>query len=72
VAVVGVALLGVGVAHTDRELHVGWAVRSVVPQLSYTLRLMQSESPTLPNANVWSVTLSTFHATMFTLNADAW
>jgi hypothetical protein len=71
VAVVGMALLGVGVAHTDSELHVGWAVRSVVPQLSYTARLMQSESPTPPNAIEWTVTLSTFHATMLTLNADA-
>jgi hypothetical protein len=70
VAVVGVALLGVGVAHN--ELHVGYAVRSVVAQLSYTARLVQSESPTLSNAIEWTVTLSTFHAPMFALNANAW
>ena len=43
--------VGVGVVHTDdSELHVGYAVRSVDPQLSYTPRLMQSAMPTLSNA----------------------
>jgi hypothetical protein len=49
----GVAVLGVGVAHTaDSELHVGYAVRSVDPHASYTPRLMQSARPTLVNAEV--------------------
>jgi hypothetical protein len=52
VAVDGV-VLGAGVAHTaDSELHVGYAVCSVDPQLSYTPRLMQSARPVLSNALV--------------------
>jgi hypothetical protein len=61
------------IAHTEEsELHVGYAVRSVDPQLSYTPRLMQSARPTPSNAEVKVVTRSTFHAPMFTLNADAY
>jgi hypothetical protein len=46
-------VLGAGVAHTaDSELHVGYAVRIVDPQLSYTPRLMQSARPALSNAPV--------------------
>ena len=44
---------GVGVdvgAVVHSELHVGYAVRSVDPQLSYTPRLMQSARPVLSNA----------------------
>jgi hypothetical protein len=70
VAVDGVAV-GAGVAHTDSELHVGYALRSVAPHMSYTPRLMQSAMPTPSNAEVQSVRRRTFHATMFALKADA-
>ncbi len=65
---------GVGVdvgAGVHSELHVGYAVRSVDPQLSYTPRLMQSARPELSNTEVYVVTRSTFHDAMFALNADA-
>jgi hypothetical protein len=66
---VGGAGVGIGVAHN--EFQSGYAVRSVDPQLSYTPRLMQSERPTLSNAEKKVVTRSTFHAPMFALNAVA-
>ena len=71
VAVDGNAV-GVGV-HTGSELHVGYAVRSVTPHVSYTPRLMQSARPTLSNAEEMKmeVTRSTFHDAMFALNANA-
>ncbi len=71
VAVDGAGLLGVGVAHTDSELHVGYAFCSVDPQFSYTPRLMQSASEVPSKADLQLATLSTFHAAMFALNADA-
>ncbi len=69
-AVDGVALLGVGVPHI--KLHVGYAACSVAPQFSCTPCLMQSASGTPSNAEETLVTLSTFHAAMFALNADAY
>jgi hypothetical protein len=66
------AALGAGVTHTDdRELHVGYAVWSVEPQLSDTPRLMQSAMVALSNAEVKLVTRSTFHNAIFVLKADA-
>jgi hypothetical protein len=59
------------VMHTDREVHVGYAKRSVEPQLAYTARLMQSASPTPSKAEEKVVTRSTFHEAMFALNAVA-
>jgi hypothetical protein len=57
VAVDGVAV-GAGVAHTgDSELHAGYAVRSVTPHASYTLRLMQFTMPTPLNACVCNICL---------------
>ncbi len=66
------AALGAGVTHTDdSELHVGYAVCSVDPQLSDTPRLMQSAMPALSNAEVELVTRSTFHNAIFVLKACA-